>query len=176
MDNPYSRHYGSLLVHDELLDRLAATGGREERMRLLKDFLSGADSPYEYRGLVFGKSRLTEYLADPEHLILDYIVENADDWEPDEVACFLLEVATDHARLQTGSTYFTKLNVLDVTGLPYAWDFICESFSEGSHAELVGHAAYSWRSGAGLLGASSWSGYRQTRTRQPTQHPQLLAA
>ena len=129
MSNPYSMEYGSTFLDEEMLDQFSAAEGREERVNLLREILSHAESPYTYWRLIFDESGLTGYLADAKYLVLDYIVENAAQWEPDEVACFLLAVATDHPTLQTGATYLIELDLPDIRNLPYAWDFIWGSFS-----------------------------------------------
>lgn len=146
----YRDDISSPLVSDKLIEELGNTKEIQERKRVFEEYLSEAESPYEFYGFIFDRfgTEITEYVKDLEITILEYIVNNAYRWDEDQVACFLLEVALNHTRLQTGPEYLIRLNDPNLLSLPQAGPILWEMFWEGTNPTFFSELCeyYSWKS------------------------------
>ena len=147
IENPYAHQYGLLMPDPDLLDRLIAARDEVERKRIATEYFVAVEprSPYEFYGLMWDY-QVDEYPGDLRAWILDYVTEQKRRWDPDEVACFLLEVAEDHPRF-AGDTFWLKaVDIPDMLDWPNANQMLWEMFWEDRDdlvLELVYH--YGWQ-------------------------------
>lgn len=146
MDSPYAHQYGWLLPESKLKQRLTKTSDASAQKQIVTEYLAAGEhrSPYEFYGLMWNYP-VDDYPGDLQQWILDFIVENKRRWDPDEVACFLLEVAEDHVHF-AGDTYWLKaINMSDMMDWPNAnnmlWEMYHSDYDEFLQ-ELVEH--YHW--------------------------------
>jgi len=147
MDIPFSNRYNWLMPTRELLEGISAAKTREEQERMFLDYLSDAEGSYEFYGMVWGNYDMSDYPIDVPGVILDYIVKSKEKWNPDEVACFLLEVAEDHSKLGGHTDWLIEVDLPGMLELDYAGTAIWEMFwGECDHLimELINH--YQWNS------------------------------
>jgi len=137
MEIPFSNQYGWIIPDPDLLDSLLVAGSDDERQKIFLDYLAfdPVASPYEFYGLMFNCD-VCNYPIDVRRLTLDYIVDSKDIWDPDQVACFLLEVAEDHSSFIDDPSWLIKVDLPEMLELDYAGTMIWEMFWQG-HDHLI---------------------------------------
>ncbi len=148
MDSPYAYQHGWLMPDPELKARLATISDNIARKRIVTEYLAEGNprSPYEFYGLMLNYP-VDDYPGDLQKWILDFIVEHKRSWDPDELACFLLEVAEDHVRFAGDASWLKAINMSDMMDWPNANNMLWEMYHAGYDEflqELVEH--YHWGS------------------------------
>lgn len=136
MDTPYREQYGLAEPSQELLEKILAAQTPDEQKEIFLDYFSDAQSPYEFFGLVWGDFDTSDYPFDVPRLLLDHVVASKRKWDADEAACFLLQVADNHARFVDDPHWLIAVDMPGMWELEYAHEFIWEMFCEG-HRDLI---------------------------------------
>jgi hypothetical protein len=147
LQNPFGYPCGMFFLSDDLLDDILAAKSEKKRERIFLSYLGdiAVSSPYELYGLVW--YRHEDCPIDVQALTLDYIVSAKSDWDPDHVACFLLEVAEDLSRFVDISSWLIEVDLPEMVELEYAGIMVWEMFWQG-HAQMIGDLInhYQWNS------------------------------
>lgn len=147
MSSSYSTLYGRIIVTEDMEEALNDASSNEERDTTLRQWLDSTEiaSPYELWNLVF-VSAPTDSRLDTTTTVLDYIVDNQKRWSPDEVACFLLEVAEDHSRFGQIPAWLVSLNMPDMLYLEQARSVVWDMFWGGYDSFILELCyAYGWQ-------------------------------
>lgn len=147
MISPYRDLYNWFRVDDQLLLELEETP-EEDRPRIFLERFPPeiVKSPYNFFSYIYGGHYPRQTTVAVPSLTLDYIVEHHRRWDPDEVACFLLEVAEDHGHLSGALDWLKAVNMPDMLEWPNANQMIWEMFLDARAPlilELIDH--YDWR-------------------------------
>jgi len=124
----------------DFINELEAETNQDRRIKIFLEAISDAESPFSFKNFVFEKENFFDkYVGDTRRVILDYVAENVHKWDPDEVACFFLDVATDcfYCNNQGDASYLKKINLPKMFDSEYARKFLWENFWHGGYDDLV---------------------------------------